>query len=146
MHSTSEFLLFKTDEEKTKIKKALSNKQLKIDKLNIEDLINTLSCAKNNLNEELKKVLNYKIDPYNVNIYTSIIEAKNNHIDNLISLYNNSNVYNKIKFKNNVIEFSSITTIENVKLKIEGFDYGIPIEFNLIFYTYDGARKLYIKY
>lgn len=146
MHSTSEFLLFKTDEEKTKIKKALSNKQLKIDKLNIEDLINTLSCAKNNLNEELKKVLNYKIDPYNVNIYTSIIEAKNNHIDNLISLYNNSNVYNKIKFKNNVIEFSSITTIENVKLKIEGFDYRIPIEFNLIFYTYDGARKLYIKY
>lgn len=138
MHSTSEFLLFKTDEEKTKIKKALSNKQLKIDKLNIEDLINTLSCAKNNLNEELRKVLNYKIDPYNVNIYTSIIEAKNNHIDNLINLYNNSNTYNKIKFKNNIIDFSSITTIENIKLEIEGFDYSIPLEFNLIFYTYDG--------
>ena len=138
VHTTDDFLLFKTDEEKTKIRSALTNKQLKLDNLTIEDLINTLSCAKNNLNEELRIVLNYKIDPYNVNIYTSIIEAKNNHIDNLINLYNNSNTYNKIKFKDNIINFSTITTIEKIKLEIEGFDYSIPLEFNLIFYTYDG--------
>ena len=59
-HTTDDFLLFKTDKEKTKIKSALTNKQLKLDNLTIEDLINTLSCAKNNLNEELRIVLNYK--------------------------------------------------------------------------------------
>lgn len=138
MHSTNDFLLFKTDEEKNKIRYALTNKQLTLDNLTIEDLVNTLSCAKNNLNEELKRVLNYKIEPYNANIYSSIIDAKNNHIDNLINLYNDSNTYNKIKFKNNTIEFSNITTVEKIKLEINGFDYSIPIEFNLIFYTYDG--------
>lgn len=137
-HTTNDFLLFKTNKEKTKIKSALTDKQLKLDNLTIEDLINTLSCAKNNFNEELRKVSNYNIETYNANIYTSIIDAKNKHIDNLINLYNNSNAYNKIKFNNNLIEFSTITTIENVKLEIEGFDYSIPLEFNLNFYTYDG--------
>lgn len=138
MHSTNDFLLFKTEEEKNKIKSSLMEKQFKIDAFNIEELINVISCVKNALNDELQKSLDYKIDPYNLNIYTSVIQAKNNHIDELIKLYNNSNTYNKLRFKDNIINFSSITTIEKIKLEIEGFDYSIPMEFNLIFYTYDG--------
>lgn len=138
MHSTEEFLIFKSENEKNKIIDFLTNKKISIDDLTVESIVNSVSAAKNNLNEELKNLLQYKFESYNSNLYSSIIQAKNNQIDNLISLYNGSNYFNKTTFVNDIIEFNSITTIEKVKLEIDNFDYFIPINLSLNFYTYDG--------
>lgn len=135
--TTQEYLIFKSPEEKAHILSYLNDKKLFIDDLTIESLINVVSAAKSNLNEELKEIANYKPD-FTINqVYSSIINAHNKKINKLVDLYNNSNSYNKINFKDNVITFSNITTINSVKLEVDNFSYDIPIQFELIFYTYD---------
>ena len=136
--TTEEYLIFKSPEEKKDIINFLNNKQLQIKDLTIESLINIISCAKSNLNEELKKLVAYKPDFINNQVYSSIIDAKNNKISKLVDLYNNSNSYNKLLFKDNTINFSNITTIDSVKLEIDNFSYDIPLNFQLVMYAYDG--------
>lgn len=138
MNLTEQYLIFKSDEEKKDIVNYLNTKQLYINDLTLESMTNVISSAKNNLNEELKELMQYKSDFINSRIYTSIINAQNEKINKLIDMYNQSNSYNKIQFINNVINFSSITTVDNLKLEIENFNYDIPINFELILYSYDG--------
>lgn len=138
MDNIEKYLVFKNEKEKKDIIQYLNEKKLFIDDLTMESMINVVSAAKNNLNEELSELANYKSDFFQNRIYASIINAKNQKINNLINMYNQSNSYNKINFKNNIINFNNITTIDNIKLEIDNFNYDIPINFELIFYCYDG--------
>lgn len=133
-----QYLVFKSDKEKKDIINYLNTKQLYIDDLTLESMINVVSSAKNNLNEELKELMQYKSDFIKSRIYTSIINAKNEKINKLIDMYNQSNSYNKIQFTNNVINFQNITTVDNLKLEIENFNYDIPMNFQFVMYSYDG--------
>lgn len=138
MNITEQYLVFKSSEEKQDIINYLNTKQLYIKDLTLESITNVISAAKNNLNEELKELVNYKSDFVKNQIYTSIINARNEKINKLIDLYNKSNSYNKIQFVNDTITFKNITTVDNLKLEIENFNYDVPINFELILYCYDG--------
>lgn len=138
MNLTEQYLIFKSEQEKQDIVNYLNTKQLYINDLTLESMTNVVSAAKNNLNEELKELMQYKSDFINSRIYTSIINARNEKINKLIDMYNQSNSYNKIQFVNNVINFSNITTVDNLKLEIENFNYDIPMNFQFVLYGYDG--------
>lgn len=138
MNSIKQYLIFKNEKEKNDIINYLNVKKLYIDDLTLESMTNVISACKNNLNEELKEMLNYKSDFVKSRIYTSIINAKNEKINKLIDMYNESNSYNKIQFVNNVINFKSITTVDDLKLEIENFNYDFPINFQFVLYGYDG--------
>lgn len=135
---TEDYLIFKSEEEKKDILSYLNEKKLYINDYTLESMTNVISAAKNNLNEELKEISMYKSDFINNRIYTSIIKARNNKINNLIDMYNQSNSYNKIQFVDNKINFQSITTLDNLKLEIDSFNYDIPVNFQLVLYSYDG--------
>lgn len=138
MNLTEQYLVFKSEKEKRDIINYLNTKQLYIDDLTLESMTNLISAAKNNLNEELKELMQYKSDFVKSRIYTSIIDARNDKINKLIDMYNESNSYNKIQFINNIINFKSITTVDDLKLEIENFNYDIPMNFQFIMYSYDG--------
>lgn len=138
MDNIEQYLVFKSEDEKKDIITYLNNKTLYINDLTLESITNVISAAKNNLNEELKELVNYESDFFQNRIYTSVINAKNLKINNLIDMYNQSNSYNKINFVNNLVNFKNITTIDNLKLEIENFNYDIPISFQLVLYCYDG--------
>lgn len=138
MNLTEQYLIFKSEKEKNDIVNYLNTKELYIDDFTLESMTNVISAAKNNLNEELKELMQYKSDFVKSRIYTSIINAKNEKINKLIDMYNESNSYNKIQFTNNVIDFKSITTVDDLKLEIENFNYDIPMNFQFVMYSYDG--------
>lgn len=137
-NAIEQYLVFKSDKEKKDIISFLENKELYIDDLTLESMTNVISAAKNNLNEELKELANYKSDFFKNRIYASIIKAKNEKINNLIDMYNQANSYNKTQFVNNVVTFKNITTVDNLKLEIDDFNYDIPINFQFVLYSYDG--------
>lgn len=132
------FLNFKTKKEKDDIIKWLTLKQISCDEITIENLVNIISSCKNNLNEEIRYCSELTDFKNNDTLYKNIIYAKNQKISNLIDMYNDSNTYNKIMFKDNVIKFSKTTFIKKIKLDIENFNYDIPIQYKIVFYTYDG--------
>lgn len=132
------FFIFKSEKEKQDILNYINTKKLYIDDLTLESMTNVISAAKNNLNEELKELMQYKSDFVQSRIYTSIIDAKNEKISKLIDMYNQSNSYNKMQFVNNVIVFPNITSVDDLKLEIDNFNYDIPINFQLVLYSYDG--------
>lgn len=138
MNLVEQYLIFKNEKEKNDIINYLNTKKLYIDDFTLESMTNVISAAKNNLNEELKELMQYKSDFVKSRIYTSIIDARNEKINKLIDMYNQSNSYNKIQFINNVIEFGSITTVDDLKLEIENFNYDIPMSFQFVLYSYDG--------
>lgn len=138
MNLVEQFLVFKSEKEKNDIVNYLNTKELYIDDFTLESMTNVVSAAKNNLNEELKELVQYKSDFVKSRIYTSIINAKNEKINKLIDMYNESNSYNKIQFVNNVINFKNITTVDDLKLEIENFNYDIPMSFQFVMYSYDG--------
>ena len=133
----STYFNFKTDKEKSDIKKWITEKEISCDYINIENIINIISCCKTNLNEEISYCLNLQNTKKNNNLFTSIINSKNKKIDNLIDLYNNSNSYNKIYFNDNKIEFSKTNFIKSVKIEFDNFDYFYPISYKMIVHTYD---------
>ena len=49
----STYFNFKTDKEKSDIKKWITEKEISCDYINIENIINIISCCKTNLNEEI---------------------------------------------------------------------------------------------
>ena len=49
----STYFNFKTDKEKSDIKKWITEKEISCDYINIENIINIISCCKTNLNKEI---------------------------------------------------------------------------------------------
>lgn len=138
-----EFLKFKSEKEKKDILQWLTIKNIKCEEITIENLVNIISCCKNNLNEEIKYCEQLTGLKSKDSLYNTIVKAKNNKLDYLIDLYNDSNTYNKITFKNNSITFSKTTFLKKIKLEIDSFDYSVPINYSISFFTYDGEEVVY---
>ena len=139
----STYFNFKSEAEKNNIKKWITEKQIICESLNIENLVDIISCCKTNLNEEITYCLGLKNTNKNSNLFSSLIESKNRKIDNLIDLYNNSNSYNKINFVDNNIDFSKTSYIKKVKIEFENFNYELPLSYKMRVYTYDNIISEY---
>ena len=84
-----DFMNLKSKEEKESIERQLLNKKLELKNLNFENLIDLISIAKTNLNNEIEDLFKLeKKDSLN-NLFINIIKAKNEKIDitPLIALY-----------------------------------------------------------
>lgn len=138
MSNIKKYMQLKTQEEKNDIERQLLSKTLSIEKFSLENLIDLISVAKTNLNNEIKDFTSISLDDFNNNLYTSVIKAKNKKIDKLILDYNQGIFNNKIKFENNKIIFDTIRQINKIKLEIDNFAYDIPIDFIIKINCYDG--------
>lgn len=131
-------LRIKSPEEKLKIEKWLKlEEEIKIEELTKEELINCLSCCKTHLNEELKFCMTLGTTVIKKNLYKNLIKAKKDKITKLVEIYNDSNLFNKIEFKNNVIIFDNPKSLGTINLDIEGFNYNYPVNFKIKFYFAD---------
>ena len=84
MSNIKKYMQLKTQEEKNDIERQLLSKTLSIEKFSLENLIDLISVAKTNLNNEIKDFTSIDLDDFNNNLYTSVIKAKNKKIDKLI--------------------------------------------------------------
>lgn len=137
--TTGFFLSLLSSEQKDKLKKWLSTKNIEMDDITMEEMITSISCLKQLLNEEIKYCSLLSEIDFGVNLSSALILAKETKIDKLIDIYNNSNTYNKTKFnEKNEINFEKITTLKKVSLEIDDFDYEAPVKISIIFTTHDG--------
>lgn len=137
------FLLSKNEKVKKKIVRWLSNKKIYCNEMKIENLIDIISACKVNLNEEISYCISLGEEEKPNNLYSSLIKAKNIKIDKLIDLYNESNTYNKISFRQNQIVFDRVTYLKKIQLEIDNFKYDYPISYKIEFYSYDGSKEEY---
>jgi hypothetical protein len=138
-----DFMNLKSKEEKELIEKQLLNKKLELKNLNFENLIDLISIAKTNLNNEIDDLLKLdKKDTLN-NLFINIIRAKNKKIDKLVLNYNDGISNNKIDFKNNKILFENIKQINKVKIEIENIETDISLSYLLKINTFDGESLSY---
>ncbi|MGL5713192.1 MAG: hypothetical protein ACRCX2_09250 [Paraclostridium sp.] len=135
---TEILLSIKSESQKNKILNWINQREVEIETETRENIIDAISCLKNFLNEELEYCEKITELKSNSGLYPGLVFAKNNKIDRLIDLYNDSNTYNKINFIDSEIKFNKITTLEKVMLEIENFNFNTPIGFKMIVYTYDG--------
>jgi hypothetical protein len=138
MATVAELINLKSTEEKEKLLDWLGKEQVTLTEGTKEEIADGISCFKNFLNNELKVCENLVDVETNTNYFISLLNAKNQKIDKLVDLYNESNTYNKIKFVDNAITFDKITTIETIRVEIDDFDYLYPIGFTISFTTFDG--------
>lgn len=140
----NKILKVKSEIEKTKIKSWLSTGNIIIDLLTREELVNAISSSKQLLNEILNVLKSKKTDDYVFNFKVNSIKSYNNKIDQLIDYYNNSDMYNKIKFTDNNINFSIPRLLEEINLEIKNINYNYPIDIKLKF-TKD-TSEIYEEY
>ena len=137
MSNIKKYMQLKTKEEKDNIERQLLSRTLSIDEFSLENLIDLISVAKTNLNNEVKDFINIKNENSLNKLYINIIKAKNKKIDDLILNYNDGIFNNKIEFKDDKIIFDYIRQINKIKLEIDNFDYSIPINFIIKINCYD---------
>lgn len=138
------FLNFKSEEERQKILNWITSKNITCDSMNIENLVNIISCCKTNLNEEISYCINLPdLNNKLNNLYVSSIKSKNKKLDGLVDLYNSSNTYNKINFVDNIINFYKTTHINKIKIEFENFDFFYPLSYKMNVYTYDQIKLIY---
>lgn len=138
-----DFMNLKSKEEKESIERQLLNKKLELKNLNFENLIDLISIAKTNLNNEIEDLFKLeKKDSLN-NLFINIIKAKNEKIDKLILNYNDGISNNKIDFKNNRILFENIKQINKIKIEIENVETDISLSYLLKINTFDGENLNY---
>lgn len=135
--SNTDFFNFKSKDEKNKILSWITEKKIECDNMEIENLVDIISCCKTNLNEILTYCMGLQNVEKNNQLFSAMIKGKNKKIDNLIDLYNNANTYNKIYFNNNKILFPKTTFIKSLQIEFENFDFFYPINYKMYIYTYD---------
>lgn len=134
-----DYINLKTKEEVDLIEKQLLTKRLEIPEIYLESLIDVISCAKTNLNEEIKDFIELENPPLKTNLFLSVLEAKNKNIDKLVANYNKSIFDNKIEIdETNRKIFDNITSIGKLKLEIDNFNFDNPITYTIRINTYDG--------
>ena len=151
------FFNFLSESEKDKVLNSINTGEVTCEKMNIEALINMVSCVKSSLNTEISYCNMLNKIQYNSNLFSSIINAKNRKIDHLVDLYNNANTFNKVHFRNNEISFDKPTYLKNIKVEMDNFSFEYPIlykmflyagesqimELDIIPYNYNGLYKEY---
>lgn len=132
-----------------------------LEEIKMENLINVLSFIKVNLNKDVAycNLTNINEDDYTTNLYSSLIKAKTQKIENMVDLYNLNYTNNKLKLEQNKYHFDFPNKIFNLKLEVDNFNYDIPIKFKInlingkdnifsdyiIPYNYNGLYKEYLS-
>lgn len=136
---TEFYLSLASQENKETIRKWLNSKDIQIDEITLDEMVNSISSLKQLLNEEVKFCSQITENTFGLNLSSALIVAKENKIDKLIDIYNSSNTYNKTQFSDkDDINFAKITTLKTVSVEIDDFDYECPIGINIVFTTHDG--------